>query len=128
QSGPRSISIDHSGASSSSMARLHCNSTCEQPSKITTTARDHKPPPLDRKMQLEKKANLPKTTACRPSDSMSPDVRRPLVRFRASHNTEDALLTHFTLSKLTFHKEFAMSRSGAVTFKGTPLTLAGEAV
>jgi thioredoxin-dependent peroxiredoxin len=41
---------------------------------------------------------------------------------------EAAELPVFAQLLLIFDKDFAMSRSGAVTFKGTPLTLAGEEV
>src|SRR5438128_1078162 len=46
----------------------------------------------------------------------------------ASSTILRAIHADFARQNAHFHKEFAMSRSGAVTFKGTPLTLAGEAV
>jgi thiol peroxidase len=54
----------------------------------------------------------------------------PLVRPGWEHNTTDLIASRTLIANnaILFHKDFAMARSGAVTFKGTPLTLAGEEI
>src|SRR5205823_4581069 len=52
---------------------------------------------------------------------------RPLYTVRSSTILRDDFTPHLH-DQAHFSKEIDMARSGAITFKGTPLTLAGEAV